>query len=146
VHRPQRRAPRAGSNFFSAILTGKLESIIPHPIFPEVYYVAARLYQKLRIESPQIVASKLIGWLYRLPTTIISTEDTNLAMETGSAKLNYRLALTDCYVLAASKIYNCKPLFKRPETEMLRNIDTLKKSTSLFFYKTINNCSMTTCL
>jgi len=118
---------------FSALSTGKLENILPHPILAETYYVATKLYQKLQIENPQVVASKLIEWLYRLPTTIISTEDLNLAIETGKAKLNYGLALTDCYVLASSKIYNCKALFKKPEREMLKNIDALKKEYQLIF-------------
>jgi len=118
---------------FSALSTGKLENILPHSILAETYYVATKLYQKLQIENPQVVVSKLIEWLYRLPTTIISTEDANLAIETGKAKLSYGLALTDCYVLAASKIYNCKALFKKPEREMLKNIDALKKEYQLIF-------------
>ncbi len=118
---------------FSALLTSKLEAILPHPILVETYYVAARLYQKLKIENPQNVASKLIEWLYRLSTTIIPSEDTNLAIETGKTKLNYGLALTDCYVLAASKMHNCKALFKKPEKEMLKNIDRLKKEYQLLF-------------
>ena len=118
---------------FSALLTSKLEAILPHPILAETYYVAARLYQKLKIENPQNVASKLIEWLYRLSTTIIPSEDTNLAIETGKTKLNYGLALTDCYVLAASKMHNCKALFKKPEKEMLKNIDRLKKEYQLLF-------------
>ena len=118
---------------FSALLTSKLEAILPHPILAETYYVATRLYQKLKIENPQNVASKLIEWLYRLPTTIIPSEDTNLAIEAGKTKLNYGLALTDCYVLAASKIYNCKALFKKPEKEMLKNIEELKKEYQLLF-------------
>jgi len=118
---------------FAALLTSKLEVILPHPILAETYYVATRLYHKLKIENPQNVASKLIEWLYRLPTTIIPSEDTNLAIETGKAKLNYGLALTDCYVLAASKTHNCKALFKKPEKEMLKNIDELKKEYQLLF-------------
>jgi len=118
---------------FSATLNGKLEGILPHPILAETYYVAERLYRKLQIENPQIVASKLIEWLYRLPTIIIPSGDINLAIETGKAKLNYGLALTDCYVLAASKIYNCKALFKKPEREMLKNIDILKKEYQIIF-------------
>jgi len=118
---------------FSALLTGKIENVLPHPILAETYYVATKLYQKLQIENPQVVASKLIEWLYRLPTTIIPTENINLATETGKAKLNYGLALTDCYVLAASKIHNCKALFKKPEREMLQNMDALKKEYQLIF-------------
>ncbi|MGQ9513950.1 MAG: PIN domain-containing protein [Thermoproteota archaeon] len=118
---------------FSALSTGKLENILPHPILAETYYVATKLYQKLQIENPQAVASKLIEWLYRLPTIITPTDDTNLAIETGRAKLSYGLALTDCYVLAASKIYDCKALFKKPEKEMLKNTDALKKEYQLLF-------------
>ena len=118
---------------FSALLTSKLENILPHTILAETYYVATKLYHKLQIEKPHIVASKLIEWLYRLPTTIIPSEGPTLAIETGKAKLNYGLALTDCYVLAASKIYGCKALFKKPEREMMKSIDTLKKEYQLIF-------------
>lgn len=118
---------------FSALSTSKLEVITPHPILAETYCVATKLYQKLRIENPQVVASKLIEWLYRLPTTIIPSEDLSLALETGKAKLNHGLALTDCYVLAASRIHGCKALFKKPEREMLENIETLKGEYQLLF-------------
>jgi hypothetical protein len=114
-------------------LTSKLENILPHPILAETYYVATKLYHKLQIENPQDVASKLIEWIYRLPATIIPSEDANLAIEAGKAKLNYGLALTDCYVLAASKIYSCKALFKKPESEMIENIDNIKKEYQLLF-------------
>lgn len=120
---------------FSALSTGKLEAIIPHPILAETYYVATKIYHKLGTENPQVTASKLIEWLYRLPTTTILTEHANLAIETGKAKLNYNLALTDCYVLAASKIHNATALFKKPEKEMLKNMDTLKKEYRLLFLK-----------
>lgn len=120
---------------FSALLTGKLESILPHPILAETYYVAARLYQRLRMENPQLVASKFIEWLCRLPTTMIPSENMELAVEVGKAKLNHGLALTDCYVLAASKICNCKALFKKPEKEMIKNMDGLKKEYQILFLK-----------
>jgi len=119
----------------SALLNGKLEVLIPHPILAETYYVATKLYRKLKIENPDAVASRLIEWIYRLPTTIIPAEDTNLAIETGNAKLNYGLALTDCYVLATSKINNCKAIFKKPEREMQVNIHQLKQEYQLLFLK-----------
>jgi predicted nucleic acid-binding protein len=118
---------------FSVILTNRLESVLPHPILAETYYVAIELYHKFQIENPQDVASKLIEWIYRLPATVVPSEDANLAMEAGKAKLNYGLALTDCYVLAASKIYSCKALFKKPEREMIENIDNIKKEYQLLF-------------
>jgi predicted nucleic acid-binding protein len=118
---------------FAAVSTGKLENVLPHAILAETYYVVTKLYQKLQVENSQALAIKLIEWLYRLPTTIVPTEDANLAIETGKAKLSYGLALTDCYVLAASKIYNCKALFKKPEREMLKNMEALKKECQLIF-------------
>jgi len=118
---------------FHALLMGKLENILLHPILAETYYVATKLYRKLKLENPQLLASKLIEWLYRLPTTIIPSENTNLAIETGKAKLNHGLALTVCYVLAISKIYNCKALFKKPEREMIKNMDILKKEYQIIF-------------
>ncbi|MGB9713875.1 MAG: PIN domain-containing protein [Candidatus Bathyarchaeales archaeon] len=118
---------------FSALLAGKLESLLPHPILAETYYVATRLYHKLRMENPQLVASKFIEWLYRLPTTIIPSENAELAVEVGKAKLSHGLALTDCYVLATSKICNCKALFKKPEKEMRENMDNLKQEYQILF-------------
>ncbi|MEM2533880.1 MAG: PIN domain-containing protein [Candidatus Nezhaarchaeales archaeon] len=118
---------------FSTLLTSKLEGILPHPILAETYYVATKLYYKLQIENPELIASSLIEWLYRLPATIIPKEDIDLAIEAGKAKLNYGLALTDCYVLATSKLYDCKALFKKREKEMLKNIDALKKEYQLLF-------------
>ncbi len=118
---------------FSALLTSKLEVILPHPILAETHYVATKLYHKFKIENPQNVAAKLIEWLYRLPATIIPNADINLAIEAGKAKLNHGLALTHCFVLAASKIHNCKALFKKREKEMLKNIDALKREYQLLF-------------
>jgi len=56
---------------FSAMLNGKLEGGFPHPILAETYHAAAKLYRKLRVENPRAVASKLVEWLYRLPTAVV---------------------------------------------------------------------------
>lgn len=118
---------------FSALLNGKLEVILPHPILVETYYVTTELYHKLGIDSPNLVASKFLKWLYRLPMVMVSNTGISLATEAGKAKLNYSLALTDCYVLATSKIYSCKALFKKCEREMLKNIDALRKNYEILF-------------
>lgn len=120
---------------FSAILAGKIEAIIPHSILVETYYVTARIYQKLGVRNPKATATKLIEWLYRLPTVTIADTSLNLALEVGKIKLRYKLAITDCYVLATSKIYNCTALFKKPEKEMLKNINQLKKNYKITFLK-----------
>ena len=118
---------------FSALLTGKLESVFPHPILAETYYVATKLYNNLQTKDSESMATKLVEWLYRLPTTVVPSEGTDLAVEAGRAKLNYGLALTDCYVLAASKLYGCKALFKKPEKEMQKKMDALKKEYHFLF-------------
>jgi len=117
----------------SACSTGKLRAVLPHPILAETYYVTSRLYHKLKVREPHIQASKLIEWLVRLPTTIIPSQTIELAVEAGKTKLDHRLALTDSYVLAASRIHGCKALFKKPEREMLENIDTLRKKYQILF-------------
>ena len=111
---------------FREILNGRIEAIVPHPILVETYYVAVKLYNKLKVANPLDVASELIKWLYRLPTLTVPREEVNLAIEAGRVKLKLGIALTDCYVLAASKVYGCKALFKKREKEMLRNIDILR--------------------
>lgn len=118
---------------FTAILTGKLKGILPHPTLVETYYVVARIYRKLNIEEPETIALKLIEWLYKLPTITMADMNLNLALETGKIKLYYKLALTDCYILATSKIYNGIALFRKLEREMLENIDELKKSYQIMF-------------
>ncbi|MEM2123084.1 MAG: PIN domain-containing protein [Candidatus Bathyarchaeia archaeon] len=124
---------REAETLFKAVLTGKLEAIIPHPILVETYYVASRLYRQLGVTDTQSKSQRLIERLYRLPQASIIGEGLGLVVEAGKAKLNYNLALTDCYILAASKIYNCKAVFKRVEEEMLRKIDDLKRDYQILF-------------
>jgi peptide/nickel transport system permease protein len=87
----------------------------------------------LGLGDPDLKARKLVEWLYKLPTVNIVGEDLTLAIEAGRIKLKYMLALTDCYVLAASKIYNCKAVFKRREREMQDKIKELEKNFSIIF-------------
>ncbi len=88
-----------------AIASGKLEAVIPHPVVVETFYVAARIYTSIGARDPLARASRLVGWLNRLSTVGIAGETLEIALEAGRAKLKYRLALTDCYVLAAFKVY-----------------------------------------
>ena len=74
-------------------------------------------------------------WLFRLPSVSIPAENRDLAIEAGAAKYNFCIALTDCYVLGASKIYNAKALFKKQEAEILPKIGELKKAYQLVFLK-----------
>jgi len=124
---------KQATSVFSAISSGKIQAIIPHPILTESYYVSSRIYQQLNIGNPEIRAQKLIKWLYTHPTIIIPNIGLKLAIEAGDTKQRYGLALTDCYVLAASRIYNCKALFTKREKEMLKKIDDIKREYNVIF-------------
>lgn len=121
--------------FFSALIAGRVEAILPHPILAETYYVATRLYQRVAAETPEELAARLVRWLYRLPATTVVGEDAKLALEVGRAKLTFGLALTDCYVLAASRAHACKALFRAPEREMVGCVDALRREYELLFLK-----------
>jgi len=118
---------------FSAALSGRLELVVPHPVLAETYYVAARVYEKLGLRDPEGRAARLVGWLYRLPSARVVGADLRLALEAGAAKLRYGLALTDCYVLAAAKVYRCRPLFRKREREMEGIEEELKRHYGVLF-------------
>ncbi len=118
---------------FSATLAGKLEALITHPTLSETYYVTAKIYEKLKIAHPQKLAADLIDWLVKVPSVTVVAGTRDLAVEAGNAKLRYCLALTDCYVLAASCIYDCKALFRKPEEEMHGKIPKLKEVYQIVF-------------
>lgn len=118
---------------FSAILSGRLEAVMPRPVLAETYYVAARVYRELGVEGPEATAAKLVEWLYRLSTVTVAAPSLDLVLETVRVKLRYGLALTDCYVIAASKIYSCPALFRKPEAETLRNIGQLRRDYKIIF-------------
>ncbi len=118
---------------FSAALSGRLELVIPHPVLVETYYVAAHVYERLGLEDPKGRVARLVGWLYRLPSVRVVGADLRLALEAGVTKLRYRLALTDCYVLAAAKVYKCRPLFRKREKEMKDLEEELKRDYGVLF-------------
>ena len=118
---------------FTTALSGKLELVIPHPVLAETYYVAARIYEKLGLDDPRGRAARLVSWLYRRPSVKVAEADLRLALEAGAAKIKYGLALTDCYVLAAAKIYKCKPLFRKREKEMEGIEEQLKRDYGILF-------------
>jgi len=121
------------NQLFNLIIKGNLRAIIQHVILAETYYVASRIYEKLGLDNPGLNATKLIEWLYRLPTIQVIGEPLDLALEAGKIKLKYRLVLTDCYVLAVSKLYGCKAIFREREREMMDIIKELEKEFKIIF-------------
>ncbi len=121
------------SELFSALMSGWIEAILPHPVLAETYYVASRLYEGMQLQETEALADDVIRWLVALPGTRVEGEEARLAIEAGRAKLAHSLALTDCYVLAASRIEGCKALFRAPEREMSRRGDVLRDEYDIVF-------------
>ncbi len=109
-----------------SVLSGGVTGLVPHPVFAELYYVSSRLYEKLGQTDFSATAGNLIRWLYKTPNVSVPESNLELALEAGTIKAKFGLALTDSYVLAAAKLNGCKAVFKSPEQEMKRG-DRLKK-------------------
>jgi len=123
----------AASRIFGTALSGKLELVLPHPVLSETYYVSARIYEEAGLGSPAQRARRLLGWLYGLPQVRVVGVDAELAVEAGEAKRRYRLALTDCYVLAAARVYGGRPVFRRVEAEMRGVVGELRRGYGVVF-------------
>lgn len=118
-----------------SILNGKLTAIIPHPVLAETFYVSARIYEELGLNNAEDRAEKLVEWLYRSPNFIITEPSLELAALTGRIKRKYGLALTDAYVLASSKIYQAKALFRAKEGEFKKKFEELSSEYDIVFLK-----------
>lgn len=70
--------------------------------------------------SPGAKSEILIRWLFASPNILTPDSSPELAIETGSIKRKYALALTDSYVIAAAKLSGCRAIFRSPEEEMSR--------------------------
>lgn len=115
------------------VLAGKLIAIIPHPVLAETYYVSSRIYEKLGLDKPEARAEKLVEWLYHSPNFTIAEPSDILAKIAGQVKRDFGLALTDAYVIAASKAKGGKAVFRTRETEMKKNLARLSKNYELVF-------------
>jgi predicted nucleic acid-binding protein len=118
---------------FDRIIAGEILGLIVHPILAESYYVSLRLYQRLGLEGPEKRAQNLVEWLYRSPHIQLAESTLELALTAGKIKKEYSLALTDAYVIAGSKLYKGKAVFRTREEEIQENITKLSKNYNLVF-------------
>lgn len=123
----------AARALFNALLSGKLEALVPHAVLAETYAVARRIYEALGLPDADSRAAKLINWLYSLPSVRVEGVGLELALEAGRVKARYKLALTDCYVLALSKLSGCAAVFRAREREMQRALAELQREFKLVF-------------
>ena len=61
-----------------------------------------------------------------MPNVSVPESNLELALEAGTIKAKFGLALTDSYVLATAKLNGWKAVFKSPEQEMKKG-ERLKK-------------------
>jgi len=101
---------------------GKLEVLLPGVTISEVCYVTARILNAAGVENAFEKAAEFVSWLYSHPAVRI-VNDLNLHIEAARIKLEYGIALADCYVLALSRIEDCKAVFRKREKEMPGEIE-----------------------
>jgi predicted nucleic acid-binding protein len=121
------------NSIFDNISAGKILGLIAHPILAETYYVSIRIYERLQVERPETRARNLLEWLYRAPNFKLAESTLELALAAGEIKREFGLALTDAYVIASSKLYKGKAVFRTKEKEIQEKITQLGKRYDLVF-------------
>ena len=125
----------ASSNHFFSTLNGQARKHTPASDLGRNILRSSKVIPEAPNRKPTTHSFKSHRMAIQTSNNDNSQRRHKLAIEAGNAKLNYGLASTDCYVLAASKIYNGKALFKKPEREMWKTIDILKKEYQLLFLR-----------
>lgn len=105
---------------------GLVDSIVAGDI--EAYTVRLGLTEAL------YVTCRLWGWdkaLQRMQIlidsgTITIIEDDQVWNYAANCKCKIPVSLGDCYTLATAKKYNLKPLFLKPEKELVNNLEKIK--------------------
>lgn len=118
---------------FGSIEGGELRAVIVPPTISEVYYVLWRLYETQGISQPEKRAHSFCEYVYYLPGVDVAEMTLRLLVESGRIKKRYGLALTDCHVLAASKSYGCRAVFRHRETEMKTVLEPLSREYQIVF-------------
>ena len=103
------------------------------PVLSEVLYVAKRVYERTGVLDPKRKAIRLVKWLYQHPNIRIVGRSFRIIILAGLIKAKYRLALSDCYVLASAKLFKAKPVFRKKEKEMLKHINRLRRLYGVIF-------------
>jgi predicted nucleic acid-binding protein len=110
---------------FSEAARGKVRLFVTLPTLSEVLYAASRLYELAGVERPNEEAATLVEWVKSRCRVVALSE--NSALRAGELKKLLKLALVDCYVIAAAEELGCKALFLKREREMLEREELLKR-------------------
>ena len=104
---------RYAKAIFNEIIRGRAVAYIPTIVLSEVLYVAKRIYERTRAPKPKKKAIRLVKWLYYHPNVRIIGRKFRMIVLAGLIKAKYRLAISDCYVLALAKLLKAKPIFRK---------------------------------
>ena len=118
---------------FEQLKNGIILGILSHPTLAETYYVSIRLYEKMRIKKPFEHSEKLVKWLYSHPSIELADNTYEMLKEVAKAKIELKLSLSDCYVLATARVYDAKAIFKKREIEMRSVRENLEKHYDIIF-------------
>ncbi|MGH9876581.1 MAG: type II toxin-antitoxin system VapC family toxin [Nitrososphaerales archaeon] len=118
---------------FEAINSKSLTGLVSPLTISEVHYVLWRVYDKLAVKNPEKVSEDFCEYIYYHPNIVILQMSLDLLIESGRIKHRYGLALSDCFVLAASKMNRCKAVFRHKEDEMNKVIKDLNREFDLAF-------------
>lgn len=98
-------------------------------VLSETLYVVSKLYSYAKINEANKKAIDYLRWISNL-LEILSID--GLALHAGEIRKLYRISLTDCYLIAAAKKTERIALFLKPEKEMKKHIDELKRFGVMF--------------
>ncbi len=101
---------------------GQLEIVLPSITLTEICYVSARIFMAAGVENALEKSVEFVEWLYSHPAVSV-VDNLTLNIEAAKLKLQYGIALADCYVLALSKLERCKAVFRKREKEMPEEIE-----------------------
>lgn len=101
---------------------GQLEIVLPSITLTEICYVSARILMAAGVENALEKSVEFVEWLYSHPAVSV-VDNLTLIIEAAKLKLQYGIALADCYVLALSKLEKCKAVFRKREKEMPEEIE-----------------------
>ncbi len=102
---------------------GEVEVFVVPQVLSETLYVASRIYRVAGVENFNEAALDYVLWIsgnFKLYDPV------NVYVEAGELSKSFRIALTDCYVVAAAEALNAGAVFARPEKEMVEVLGELR--------------------
>jgi predicted nucleic acid-binding protein len=110
---------------FKKAFKNHVELYITYQTLSETIYIAYKIYSIAGEKEPNRRALEFAKWITN--TMKIVELNPEIAFRAGELKKILNIALTDCYVIATAEYFKTKALFLKPEKEMLKNIELLRK-------------------